>query len=102
MRFFLHDENTKKEYSFTVNIDNKEFFDNEEPYDSLINWMADEAIESTYGVQDSIGDKTGSGFSSYEVLDKNYPELLEKYKQWFNSQGYKTSSKNSVKKNCSL
>lgn len=98
MKFFLYDENTNIEYSFDVNTDPRALDDGTDLYDELLSWMADEEIESKYGVQDAVGDKHGSGFNSYEVPAKKYLELLNKYRDFFRTKGLKVSSQTGKKK----
>ncbi len=76
VKFCIEDENTGKLHGFTVNctIDKlNELIDD----DKYLDWMSDNGVETIYGVHDGTGGEDWSGFTSYEIKDKKFPELIE-------------------------
>ncbi len=92
-RFIFHDENTKKDWIFYVVIGELDEIELDTLIDDLLDDSHDfkgEDLESTYGVHDIAFDHETDvlGFTSYEIDEEKFPELMEKWKEIFKNRGF--------------
>lgn len=95
-RFIFHDENTDKNWCFNILTPIKL---SEIELDILIDDLIDDShdydgedFESTYGVHDvAFGENDLLGFTSYEIEEDKFPELMEKWRDIFKRRGLLTS-----------
>lgn len=64
----------------------------EDTIEDALDTMYDELVqdlEEQYGVHDISGFDDAEGYGSYEIEEKDFPVLIELYRQWFVKRGFK-------------
>jgi hypothetical protein len=99
-KFALYDQNENdREYSFPLNVSSLDAFDEWLETQEYVysqdgrRWRGNHyeefvmEVESEYGVLDGGGTDDSEDFSSYEIAPEQFPEVLEKFRQYFIKEG---------------
>lgn len=90
MKFFLYDENTRREYSFDVEDLEVGHWDIWSDRDGL-NELLQEIDERFGGLLEDISSRTAIGFQSFYFRIREWPPIVRSFKRYFEQCGYMVS-----------